>query len=223
MKPLLLVGAGGFGREAAEVVRAINAERPTWDLLGFLDDGVELVGTQVDGVPVLGPLSAVERFPVAQVVVCTGHPGNYFTRKRLVRRLRLPASRYATLAHPTAVLPASAELGPGTVVLATAVATARVRIGAHVAIMPGVVLTHDDVVADYATLAAGARLAGRVRVGEGAYIGSGALVREDRSIGAWSLIGMGAVVTRDVPDCQVWVGVPARYLRAVSVPPDARE
>jgi sugar O-acyltransferase (sialic acid O-acetyltransferase NeuD family) len=214
--PLVLVGAGGFARETAEVVHAVNDRRPVWDLLGFVDDDPELAGTTVDGLPVLGPVERVHDLPAARVVVCTGHPGNYATRKRIVERLGLADARYATLVHPTAVIPRSATLGPGTVVLAQAVATASVRVGAHVAVMPHVVLTHDDVVGDYVTFGAGARLAGRVTVQHGAYVGAGALVREGRVIGAWALVGMGAVVTSDVPPHEVWAGVPARFLRKVA-------
>lgn len=218
MTPLVLVGAGGFARETAEAVGAVNAERSTWELLGFVDDDPALRGREVQGLPVLGPIGALTAMSGVKALVCTGHPGNYFSRRLIVERLGLDPCRYATLVHPAAVLGRSTELGPGTVVLATVVATASVSIGAHVALMPGVVLTHDDVVGDYATFGSGARLAGRVAVGEGAYIGAGALVREDRVVGRWSLVGMGAVVTTDVPEAEVWTGVPARRARAVEVP-----
>jgi sugar O-acyltransferase (sialic acid O-acetyltransferase NeuD family) len=216
---LVLVGAGGFARETAEAVRAVNALAPAWRLLGHLDDDPRLHGTAVDGLPVLGPLTELEQLPRAQVVVCTGHPGNYFSRKRLVERLALAPERYATVVHPTAVLPASVRVGRGSVLLAGVVATAAATVGAHVAMMPGAVLTHDGVVGDYATVAAGVRLAGGVRVEEGAYLGAGALVRERCRVGAWSLVGMGAVVLGDVPPREVWAGVPARRLRSVDVPP----
>ena len=214
-RPLLIVGAGGFGREAAEAVRAVNAERPTWELRGFLDDDPSLEGRELDGLPVLGPPAALERHGDASLVVSVGNPDNYVARKRIVERLGVPPSRYATIVHPAAVVPPSARLGAGTVILATAVATTGVWVGAHVVVMPGVVLTHDCRVGDYATLGAGARLAGGARIEEGAYVGSGALVREHRAIGAWALVGMGAVVTRDVPAGEVWAGVPARFLRRV--------
>jgi sugar O-acyltransferase (sialic acid O-acetyltransferase NeuD family) len=218
VRPLVVVGSGGFGRETVEVVRAVNAEAHTWDLLGFLDDDPALHGTEIDGAPVLGGIDDMERFGAADVVVCTGHPGNYFSRKRIVERLGLAPTRYATIVHPTAVLPTTASVGGGSVLLAHVVATASVRIGRHVSVMPGVVFTHDDVIEDFATFGAGACLGGRVHVEEGAYVGSGALVREDRTVGAWALVGMGAVVTKDVPLAETWAGVPARFLRPVLVP-----
>jgi len=220
VKPLLIVGAGGFGREIAETVAAINSVLPTWELLGFLDDSPHLAGREVDGVPVVGTVQSARRFPSASFVVSVGSPSNYFNRRRIAAILGLGPDRYATLIHPTASLARSTTIGPGSVVLAMVVATASVRLGAHVAVMPHVVFTHDDVVGDFATLGAGARLAGGVTVGEGAYIGSGALVRENVGIGDWALVGMGSVVTRDVPRAQVWAGVPSRFVRIVDVPAD---
>jgi sugar O-acyltransferase (sialic acid O-acetyltransferase NeuD family) len=222
--PLVLVGSGGFGRETAEAVRAINAAHkaatgaPLWTLRGFADDARERWGTVVSGTPVLGPIDGVAtggEHGDAAVVVCTGHPGDFASRRRIVERLGLPAARYATLVHPAAVVPASCALGAGTVVLAGTVLTVDVTVGDHVAVMPQCVLTHDDVVGDYATLGAGVRLAGGARVEDGAYLGSGCLIREGRTIGAGALVGMGAVVTRDVGPAEVWAGVPARRLRAV--------
>ena len=220
----MLVGPGGFGRETAEAVRAINADHeartgsPRWQLLGFLDDDPQRWGEPVAGVSVLGGLDRLGELDDARVVVCTGHPGNYTSKRRIVERLGLPPQRYATLVHPAAVLAPSCSVGEGTVVLAGVVATTDVAIGAHVGLMPQVVLTHDDRLDDFVTVGAGARIAGTVHVREGAYLGSGCLIRENRTIGPWALVGMGAVVTRDVPAGEVWAGVPARFVRAVELP-----
>jgi sugar O-acyltransferase (sialic acid O-acetyltransferase NeuD family) len=219
MKTLLIVGAGGFARETAQAVRAINAVHPTWELAGFLDDDQALQGASFGGTPVVGLIdSAVDSD--AAVVVCTGRPDNYFSRRRIVERLGLPADRYATVVHPSCAVSADTSIGSGSVLLAGVVTTAAVEIGDHVAVMPQAVITHDDVIGDYATVASGVRLGGGVDVGTGAYIGSGALVREAISVGEWSLIGMGSVVLSPVPDHEVWVGAPARRLRDVVLPRD---
>ncbi|MCX5063191.1 MULTISPECIES: acetyltransferase [unclassified Streptomyces] len=214
MNELVIVGAGGFARETAQAA----ADAGEYKLLGHLDDNPALHGTEVDGVPVLGGCGLVHDLPEARVVICVGNPGDYAARARLVRRLALPTDRWATVIHPTASVSATSEVGPGSVLLAHCALTAAVRVGAHVAVMPHVVLTHDDVVEDYATLASGVRLGGGARLEQGAYAGSGALVREGTTIGAWSLVGMGSAVLGDVPPGEVWVGSPARRLRAAPAP-----
>jgi sugar O-acyltransferase (sialic acid O-acetyltransferase NeuD family) len=217
MRDLVIIGSGGFSRETAELVMAINATRPTWRLLGFLDDNPDLHGEKVDSLAVLGPIEAVHELADALVVVGTGNPRDYASRFRIVRKLGLPSWRYARLVHPASVIASSASLGNGTVVHAYSVLNASVVVGDHVAVSPHVVLAHDDVVADFVTFAAGAHLAGGVRVEEGAYVGAGALIREDLTVGAWSLIGMGSGVIHDVPPREVWAGTPARRLRVAEI------
>ncbi|MEU6554464.1 acetyltransferase [Streptomyces sp. NPDC046915] len=214
MNELVIIGAGGFAREAAQAV----ADAGEFKLLGHLDDNSALHGTEVDGVPVLGGCDLVHDLTGAGVVICVGNPRDYAARARLVRRLGLSGDRYATVVHPTAAVSSTSRVGPGSVLLAHCVLTAAVRVGAHVAVMPHVVLTHDDVVEDYATLASGVRLGGGARLAQGAYVGSGALVREGTTVGAWSLVGMGSAVLGDVPPGEVWVGSPARRLRAADAP-----
>ncbi len=217
---LLVIGSGGFGRETVEAVRAINAAGGSWQILGYLDDDPELHGKVVDGVPVLGGVAEVSRYPGDLVVVCTGRPDNYLSRPRIVGALGLSPDRYATIIHPSASVSSSSKVGPGCVILAQTVLTASVNVGSHVAIMPHVTFTHDDTIGDFVTVASGACLGGGVRISAGAYIGSGALVREYRTIGSGALVGMGAVVAHDVPAHEVWAGVPARFVRKQRTDPN---
>jgi sugar O-acyltransferase (sialic acid O-acetyltransferase NeuD family) len=212
-RELVVVGAGGFGRETVEAVRALNDAGGCWRLAGYLDDDPARHGTTIDGVPVLGGMEELDKMPDVSIVVCTGRPDNYVSRLRIVETLNLPQERYATIIHPSTSVSTTSRAGPGTVLLAHTVLTASVTVGSHVAIMPQVILTHDDVVEDFTTIASGACLGGNVHVGRCAYIGAGVLVREERSIGSGALVGMGAVVTRDIPPYEVWAGVPARYIR----------
>lgn len=209
---LVIIGAGGFARETAAAVRAINEVRPTWNLRGFLDDDPALKGTFRSGVEVLGGREQILAHLDAQFAVCVGNPRAYSTRKRLVEWCELSDERFATIVHPTAVVSTGCRVGPGSVLLAGVVLTAEVVVGAHVAVMPQAVLTHDVIVEDYVTIASGVRLGGGVRVSEGAYVGAGALIRESVHIGAGSLVGMGAVVLHDIPPGEVWAGNPARRL-----------
>lgn len=218
-RELVVVGAGGFGRETVEAVRALNSAGARWKLAGYLDDDPERHGTVIDGVPVLGGTEELGSLPDVSVVVCTGRPDNYVSRPRIVDSLGIPPERYATIVHPSAWVSSGSRIGPGTVLLAQTVLTAAVTVGSHVAIMPHVTLTHDDYIDDFATIASGVCLGGNVRVGRCAYIGAGVHVREERRIGAGALVGMGAAVTRDIPPDETWAGVPARQLRKPAAAP----
>jgi sugar O-acyltransferase (sialic acid O-acetyltransferase NeuD family) len=218
-RELVVVGAGGFGRETVEAVRALNAAGSRWRLAGYLDDDPARHGKVIDGVPVLGGTGKLGKMPDVFVVVCTGRPDNYASRPRIVEALGLPSERYATIIHPSASVSVTSRIGPGSVLLAQTVLTAAVTIGSHVAIMPHVTLTHDDVIGDFATMASGGCLGGNVHIGRCAYVGAGALVREQRNVGSCALVGMGAVVTRDIPPHEVWAGVPARYIRKAAAAP----
>ncbi len=215
---LVLIGAGGFARETAQAVHALNQNGATWRLLGYLDDDPARHGQVIDGTAVLGGRDRIEHLPYASFVVCTGRPANYVSRMQIVGDLGLPPERYATIVHPSAAVSPSSSVGPGSVLLAHVTLTAAVSVGAHVAIMPHVTLTHDDVIDDFATVASGVCVGGGVRVNRAAYLGAGALIGENRTVGAFSLVGMGAVVTHDVPAREVWAGVPARRLRAADIP-----
>ena len=213
-EPLVVVGAGGFARETAEVVAAINTVTERWDLLGFADDDASLRGTRVKGLPVLGASAeVVAAHPQARVVLCTASPRDYSSKRRLEVLLGLEPERYATLLHPRSTLAPSVEVGVGTVVLAGAVATGDALVGRHVGVMPGAVITHDDRIGAFASLAAGALLAGGAVLEEECYIGAGAVIGAGVVVGRGSLVGAGAVVRHDVPPRQVWVGNPARWLR----------
>jgi sugar O-acyltransferase (sialic acid O-acetyltransferase NeuD family) len=219
-RKLLLVGAGGLAREAAEAVRATNTVSATWDVLGFVDDDPTKHGSVVGGIPVLGPVETVHDHPDALVLICPGRPDNYLARLLLVDRLGLDDERYATVIHPAASVGSTCDVGAGSVLLAHVDLTADVSVGRHVIIMPQVVLTHDVRVDDLVTIASGARLGGACHVGRGAYLGSGACLREKIAVGEWALIGMGSVVTRDVPPKRVWYGVPARDVSRAALPAD---
>lgn len=205
MRPLVLVAAGGLGREVAEAARAADRRR----VLHVVDDDPALTGSSILGAPVVGGLDAVLALDDHEVVVCAGSGS---TRRVLVDRLLalgVEPWRFATVVHPSVHVPASCRVGAGSVLLAQVALTSDVWIGEHVVAMPHVTLTHDVVVDDYATLCAGASLGGGVHVGSAAYVGMNASARQAVALGSGSTLGMGAVLLQDLPAGQTWAGVPA--------------
>ena len=53
IKPIVIVGAGGMGRDTQWLIERINEEEPTYEILGYIDDGIQQ-GSIIDGYPILG-------------------------------------------------------------------------------------------------------------------------------------------------------------------------
>lgn len=215
-QPLVIVGAGGHGRELAQLVRDINrqAPAPRWNMLGFLDDNPEKVGARLGGHEVLGDSDWLGQSPVRDVRVAVAI-GDAKIRKLTVSRLarNYPDLKFATLVHPTAVVADDAVLGEGAVVCALSVVSTGVAIGEHALVHYGSTVGHDATVEPFASVLPGCRISGNATIGEVADVGAGATVLPGIAVGAYAIVGAGAVVTRPVPERCTAVGIPARPIR----------
>jgi len=213
IKDLIILGAGGTGREVAEAVDDINSMGQKWNFLGFLDDDRQKHGKEYNGHPVLGSISTAAEYLTCQFVIVLGNHRDPGLSKRVLDGLSLDRGRFATIVHPTARVSNHAELGPGTIVLQNSVITVNVRIGSHVLLLFGSQIGHDCRIEDYVVIAPNAVLAGGVCVGEGCYIGANATIIQKTKVGPWSCVAMGAAVFADVSAHSTVVGNPARLLR----------
>src|SRR6516164_8451223 len=165
--PLLIVGAGGLAREAAEAARASGDHH----VVGFLDDNPALWGAPIGGAQVLGGMERVAHYPRARLLLGPGSGRSRAVLRHRLEEMGVTADRYTSVIHPRAVVPPSCGVGTGSILLAGVVLTADVTIGRHVALMPNAVLTHDVFVEDYATIGSNVSVAGDVRVRAGAHLG----------------------------------------------------
>ncbi len=212
LNSVVIMGAGGFGREVLEIFKGCNTICRTWDIAGFIDEDERLHGTTINGYPVLGGLDWV-RDHRADFDGCVCAIGDCETRKQVVERLQRVGVRFFNAIHPSVLMSEFVELGEDVIINPGAVLTVNVKIGDHVHIDNNASVAHDAVLGSYCRVNPGARINGNDRLGEGVYIGTGATLIQDLSIGDWSTVGAGAVVISDVPDRVVVVGVPAKVIR----------
>lgn len=215
---LVVVGAGGFGREVLDVVAAINASCPVWNVLGVVDDApsqLNLDRLATRGMALIGSLSD---FPVGvHVSIGIGAPA---VRRAVTTELtRRSDVAFATLIHPTATLGSEAKVGVGSVICAGVSIGTNVTLGAHVHLNPHVVVGHDTRLDDHVSVNPNATISGDCHVEECVLIGAAALVLQGLTVGRDATVGGSACVTGDVMAGCVVTGVPAlpRERRGVGV------
>lgn len=207
MTDLLVLGAGGLGREIAAMV-ASSSLGAQYRLLGFADDALA-PGTRVgrwtvlcsiDGVADLGPIS---------VVLALGDPE---LKARIHRRIQGWPLRYPTLIHPSVhnLDPARNRIGQGCVLAPGVALTTEIDIGDFVLLNLNTTVGHNVRIGSYSSLMPGVHLSGNVGLEEEVMIGTGACLLQHCTVGARSKIGAGAVVTHSIPPDTTAVGIPAR-------------
>ena len=209
LKPLVIIGAGGLGREVAWLVTDINRQKREWDFVGFVDDGVQ--GQTPEGYPVLGTLEyffELSSHPWVVVAIADSQ-----VRKAITQRLHTQGINIATLIHPSVSMSDFVQVGIGSIICSGAVITTNVTLGKASIVNPNCFIGHDTALEDFVSLMPGSNLAGEVKVEEGCYFGLNSCVINRTNIGKWSIIGAGATVISDIPDYSVAVGVPARVIK----------
>ena len=205
MGELLIVSASGLAREVLAMVRSSGQ----YDVLGILDDDVELRGVSVDGATVLGGVESVLRYVNAKVIVCIESEIEREAAVGRLTQLGLPEGRFATAVDPDIPLMGMTFVGQGSILLHNVTVAPAVSLGRHVVAMPNVHLGCDVHIADFATLCAGASLGGGASLGRGVHVGMNSCVSEGITVGRYARIGMGAAVESSMPEFATWVGNPA--------------
>lgn len=212
MKDIVIIGAGNFGREVAQLIDDINMDKKSWNLLGYIDETIEKQGTMINSNIVLGGFDWLEKNGGDKLsAICA--IGNPRAKYSVVKKLYAYGLNYTNLIHPDAKISKFVELGYGNIICSNSFISVNIKIGNHVSINPGCGIGHDVVIGDYASLYWNVTLSGNVKVGEGCEIGSKADIIPERTVGKWSIIGAGAVVIEDIPENSTAVGVPAKPIK----------
>ncbi len=214
MADLIILGAGGFGREASLLVEEINSSSPSkdkWNLLGFIDEDRAKWGLVLRGYPVLGGFATLKDLPKEVRVISAA--GNPVVKQRLVEKAFEQERQFATLVHPGIYLADDIVVGEGVIINKETVLTTNIALGDHVSINPGCGIGHDASIGAYSTLMWRVNISGAAVIEESCMLGTGTVVLQGKRVGRGTVIGAGAVVTRDLPAGSTAVGIPARVTR----------
>ncbi len=198
MKRIVIVGAGGFGREVAWIVERINAVKPTFELLGFCDSAVEKSEGMCGGYPLLGPVEKLKARFGAVGFFCA--LGNNRIRQAVLAATRAAGHDPVTVLDPAAVIAPGSEIGVGSYVGIGSVVSVGTRIGEGVLVNHHVCVGHDVVIGDFAQVCPGVCVSGGCLIGEGALLGTLSGAIPQKRVGSWSVVGAGTMALRDVED-----------------------
>jgi len=213
MKNIIIVGAGGFGREVFHWLQDwidFDAIRKCeFQIKGFfsLDDS-ELDGFDMP-VEILGHENSYE---VQQNDVFVMGIGQTARKRKVAQRLAELNAQLFTLIHPTAIVCPSAKIGKGVVVCPFATVSAHVELGDFVMLNAHASIGHDCVVGDYCVLSGYANLNGHVTLESEVFLGTRATVVASKTVGRQSRVSAHALVVSNVPQQTTVLSSAGRFI-----------
>lgn len=212
MNKIIIIGAGGFGREVKFLIDRINQQEMTFDILGFVDDNTDLDKT-INGIPYLGTVEKVVEFQeVVNVVLGIGIPD---IKKKIINRLKSnPNLRFPTIIDPSAIVGKdNVKIGQGTVICAGVVITCDITIDEFVTLNLQCTVGHDTKIGRFASFMPSVNISGEVVIEESVYVGTGSKIINQLEIGKQTTVGAGAVVAKSLPPNCTAVGIPAKPIK----------
>jgi len=215
VKKLVLLGAGGFGREvAASILPFMNERKPSYELLGFVDDGDQYKeGDMIDGYPWLGGQEWI--LDHKDDVCCTCTIGSAKKKAELQRELTRQGVRFATLIGKRVYIAPDSVIGPGSVIYGRVRISVNCRIGAGVVLNDNVSLGHDVTIGDYTSIMPGTGISGGCVIGKEVDIGGHAYIVPGRKVGDGARIAAGSIVFTNVKAGTTVLGNPAKRMKGL--------
>jgi len=184
LKPVVIMGGLGSGLIVASVIADINAQEPTWDLRGFLND-IEEVGSSIGGYPVIGRTAEAPDYAAKGYHLHYAMRNAKYARSRIQRfkEMAIPDEAFATFIHPVSHTSANGGIGHGSLLCAQVNLSFGATIGNHNHLYGNALIGHDTIVENFAWVANNSAVGARCVIGEGAHLGTNCSLREDVRIG----------------------------------------
>jgi len=209
MSKLLIIGAGGCGREVFQWAKDMQNHKKLWDKIGFLDDNLNaldryglssmMVGTISDHVPDEGE----------EYVCAVADPAQ---KIQICQSFKNRGARFVNIIHPSVIIADYSTIGEGVILCPRVIVSINVNVGNHVLMNSFSVAGHDVTLERGCTLSAQCDLMGHVYLEEEVFLGSGARIFPGKRVGRCAKIGAGSVVIRNVPANVSVFGNPARRI-----------
>lgn len=211
MENIVIFGAGGFGREVANIIEKINTIDPQYNILGFIvEEKYYKDSIIINGYPVLG----TEKWIIGKEnVKCICAIADCMVRNRIQTQLSEKKVEFATIIAPGVRIPPSTIVGDGCVIYSNCLISVNVKIGNGVLINSGTTIGHDVIIDNFVSIAPGCGISGNCLIETGANIGGHAFVIPKRKIGKCAVVAAGSIVFNNVKAGTTVLGNPAKRFR----------
>lgn len=210
-KDIAIYGAGGFGREIACLINLINSKNPTWNLIGFFDDGLP-EGSSNEYGNILGNIEKLNQWnkPLS-VVFAIGSP--HIVKILFDKITNKNISFPNIIATDTIWLDRdNVRIGKGNIICSRCLISCNVELGDFNVLNGYITVGHDTKIGSFNSIMPSVKISGGVNIGNENFFGVNSVILQYKRIGNNTTIGTSSVVMRNTKDGLTYVGNPAKKI-----------
>ena len=209
MKDIAIYGFGGFGHEVACLIQHINEVKPTWNIIGYFDDGVAQE-TECKYGKVLGNIDVLNAWnkPLAVVIAI----GTVKYLEAIPSKITNPLIEFPNIIASNCFYfdKDSVLMGKGNIVTFGCRMSCNIHIGDFNILNGCVSFGHDVVLGNYNVMLPETRISGQVTIGDRNFFGARTFAAQTIKIGSDNRFGAGTFILRKIKDGGLYMGNPAK-------------
>ena len=215
-KKVVIIGGEGNGGVVASCIED-NRNRygdTEWEVVGFIND----FETEVSGYPVIGKIADIPRL-LAETDYYFSWAIHLIGRNvktvEMFREANIPDNRLATVILKSAFIGSQTKIEPGCMVMAGSYVGPQTKLGKCTFIMANCSIGHNVETGPLCHCSVGTIMTGYSSLGLCADMAIGAACLAYVKVGDYAMVGAKALATKDVPEREIHVGTPAKFLKMI--------
>ena len=211
MKHLIIIGAGGMGRQIHFDATCSKGYGTEWDIKGFIDDNLNaLSGIEYQGYPpVIGTIKDYQP-DIDDVFTCS--IGNVITKHKVCDLIESKGGEFINLIHKNVYLHPSVRIGKGVIISYDAGFGVDVTIGDFCLIQSGAIIGHDVRIGNYSRIDCRVILVGGVIIGNDVTVHTNSIISHNVVVDDGAKVGAMSFVIRKVKSGTTVQGNPAKRI-----------
>ncbi len=216
MKNLIIIGAGGCGREVLQCAEDINEKMianegsKKWNIKGFLDDNLNALEGKTCSISIIG---SIDGYTIVSDDVFVCAIGDSRLRQAIIEKMKSKGAIFTNIIHPSAIIASSCKIGSEQIIYPFVLISDNAVIGDGCIINMYSSIAHDSILGDYCTISAHCDITGECTLGQRVFMGTTSNIVPGCKIGSDVYICAGATVMTKVRNGLKVLGNPAKIVK----------
>lgn len=211
MLDLVIVGAGGCGREVYDMAEA-SFSKKEYQIKGFLSDDLTILDRFPEiknKTPLLGKITEHIVEPNERFLLAIGSPAG---RKKVSEILLAKGAEFLSLIHPSAQISSFALMGKGIIVYPFVFVGNSATIKDFCLLNVSSVCGHDSLIEKFSVLCPGAAVLGGAQLGEAGFMAANTTLAPGKKLGQRTIVSANSAALRNAADDAFIIGVPGKNM-----------